>query len=70
MTGTGKFTISQTVAHNFTKNECLLANFFFSRNNGERDRAIRFLHQEISSSAQTCLEYVEVLNRAYRAKPC
>jgi hypothetical protein len=42
MAGTGKSTISRTIANDFTKNGYPVASFFFSRGGGERGRAVRF----------------------------
>src|SRR5439155_1000330 len=42
MAGTGKSTISRTVAESFAKQQLLGASFFFKRGEGERGNATRF----------------------------
>ncbi|KAH8812424.1 hypothetical protein F5884DRAFT_855722 [Xylogone sp. PMI_703] len=42
MAGTGKSTISRTIAHELAKKKALGASFFFKRGRGDRDKAIRF----------------------------
>ena len=43
MAGTGKSTISRTVAHTFAKKRRLGASFFFKRGDGDRGKAAKFL---------------------------
>ncbi|KAF5269000.1 hypothetical protein FOXYS1_92 [Fusarium oxysporum] len=42
MAGTGKSTISRTVAHELSRKEVLGASFFFKRGEGDREKAARF----------------------------
>ncbi|CAG2000199.1 unnamed protein product [Fusarium graminearum] len=42
MAGTGKSTISRTIAHELSRKETLGASFFFKRGEGDRERAARF----------------------------
>ncbi|KAF3918216.1 hypothetical protein ABW20_dc0108198 [Dactylellina cionopaga] len=43
MAGTGKSTISRTIAGSFNKSKILGASFFFSRGDGDRGRAVKFI---------------------------
>ncbi|KAJ4221416.1 hypothetical protein NW757_014465 [Fusarium falciforme] len=42
MAGTGKSTISRTIAHELSQKEALGASFFFKRGEGDRGKAVRF----------------------------
>ncbi|KAK6342234.1 hypothetical protein TWF730_001711 [Orbilia blumenaviensis] len=64
MAGTGKSTISRTVAESFSKNKILGASFFFSRGDGERSRATKFFTTIASQLASSIAAFEEPLHEA------
>jgi hypothetical protein len=69
MAGTGKSTISRTVAQNFADAGRLGASFFFKRGEGERGNASRFFTTIASQLVSTVPAIVPYLSEAIDAEP-
>ncbi|KAK6356097.1 hypothetical protein TWF718_000472 [Orbilia javanica] len=63
MAGTGKSTISRTIAESLSANKTLGASFFFSRGDGDRGRATKFVTTIASQLASHIAPFEESLHK-------
>jgi hypothetical protein len=69
MAGTGKSTISRTVAQSFADDGKLGASFFFKRGEGERGNASRFFTTIAAQLVRTVSAIIPYLSKAIDADP-
>src|SRR6266480_4766064 len=69
MAGTGKSTISRTVAHSFANDGQLGASFFFKRGEGERGNASRFFTTIAAQLVRTVSAIIPYLSKEIDADP-
>jgi len=70
MAGTGKSTISRTVAQSFADDGQLAASFFFKRGEGERGNASRFFTTIAAQLVHAVPAVIPYLSKAIDADPC
>src|SRR4051812_15709418 len=64
MAGTGKSTVSRTIAETFKKKKILGASFFFSRGQGDRGRAVKFFTTIASQLASNIPPFEQAIHEA------
>ena len=69
MAGTGKSTISRTIAQTFADNEELGASFFFKRGEGDQGKAARFFTTIASQLAYKIPEIIPAVGKAIEVNP-